>query len=1103
MSTENVAILFTDIVDSTALSQLLSPEEADEARQRHFSILRRPVAASGGVEVKNLGDGLMVVFVSASAALACAVAMQQAVDLDNRDRRHQVGLRIGLSGGEVAHQEGDYFGDPVVEASRLCSASASGQILAAEVVRLMAGRRNNHGIRRVGGLSLKGLPDPVDAVEVLWDPLVLSGAERPIPLPGRLSIRPGVGVIGREAELSELGDAVKRVGSGGGSEVLLISGEAGQGKTTLVAEAARVAWDGGACVLFGHCEEDLATPYQLFSEALGHFVTHAPDDQLAAHVDAHGSELAGLVPALTHRVPDLPPSRATDSDSERYLLFSAACGLLSMASSDRPVILVLDDLQWADTGSLLLLRHLVAAHESRPLLILGTFRDSELSHVHPLLDTLAALRRNKRVTRIELAGLDDTGVVQLMEAIAGYVLDDAAVDLAHAVYRDTDGNPFFVYEVLRHLSESGAIYQDEAGRWVAQGSQEDVALPESVREVVGARVGRLGATSERILSVAAVIGRDFDLELLSRATSTSDDALLDILDEAAGAALVRELADAPGRYVFAHALIQHTLYQDMGPSRRARTHRTVAEALEALCGDRPGTRVGELAHHWFSATQTVDVSKAVRYSREAGDAALAALAPDDALRYYGRALDLYSHNGRLDPALEVDLMVGLGTAQRQTGDPAFRQSLLDAAQRAATLQDTGRLVAAVLANDRGFYSAVGAIDSEKVSMLERAVELVSGGTPERALVLATLCSELAYGSPLERRRALADEAVAIARALDDDAVIVRVFNHVHVALQVPSLLDESLERTAEALLRAQRVGDPVQIFWSAHWRATDAARAADIEEMDRCIDVHGSMAEQLDQPMFTWDHTFLLAVQAQIAGDAERAESLASEAFRIGSEGGQPDAATIFGAQLIVASGQRGTMSELAPLIEEMATHAPNISRWLFGSLIAKAHVEGDRADAARVVLEDFAAAGFEMPLDQIWLTGMVDFAEAAIECRDAALALSLFERLEPWSAQIPATGGSALAPVSHYLGGLTWVLGRYDDADAYFAQALEVAVRMRAKFFMAQTELRWGQMLSERRSPGDVERARALLSSARVAASAHGYGTVHRRAVRGFEQLD
>ena len=178
-----------------------------------------------------------------------------------------------------------------------------------------------------------------------------------------------------------------------------------------------------------------------------------------------------------------------------------------------------------------------------------------------------------------------------------------------------------------------------------------MALPDSVREVIGARVGRLGPDAERVLSLAAVIGRDFDLDLLARATETSEDDLLDILDAATAAALVRELADTPGRYNFAHALIQHTLYEDLGPTRRARAHRRVAEALEDLCGDRPGARVGELARHWFNATQPIDLAKAIGYSRQAGDAALAALAPADALRYYAQALDLYAQADDPDPIL--------------------------------------------------------------------------------------------------------------------------------------------------------------------------------------------------------------------------------------------------------------------------------------------------------------------------------------------------------------------------------------------------------------------------------------------------------------------
>ena len=1102
MTTENVAILFTDIVGSTELSQRLSPETADELRRGHFSILRQAIAESGGTEVKNLGDGLMVVFGSASAALACAVAMQQGVDNDNRRREHSVRLRVGLSGGEATREDDDYFGDPVVEAARLCATCESGQILAADVVRLMAGRRNRHSCRPVGELALKGLPDPVHTVEVLWDPLEGAGSET-IPLPGRLTVRPGVGVVGREAELSSLADAAKRIAAGDGREVLLVSGEAGQGKTTLVAEAARTAFDNGALVLFGHCEEDLATPYQLFAEALGHYVTHAPEDQILAHVEAHGSEVARLVPSLASRIPDLPPSKATDSDTERYLLFAAVVGLLAMASQRQPVLLVLDDLQWADKGSLLLLRHLAAAEQAMRMLILGTYRDSELSQSHPLLDALAALHRQSGVSRIDLTGLDDTGVVALLEATAGYTLDDAAVGLAHAVHRETDGNPFFVSEVLRHLSETGAIYQDATGRWTATGSLDQMALPNSVREVIGARVGRLGHDAGRVLSVASVIGQDFDLDLLARATRTSEDDLLDILDSATAASLVRELTDTPGHYNFAHALIQHTLYEDMGPNRRARAHRRVAEALEDLCGDRPGTRVGELARHWISATQPIDLAKAIGYSRQAGDAALNSLAPADALRHYAQALDLYAQAADPDPVIGLDLAIGLGTAQRQTGDPAFRDTLLGAARRAAHLGEGERLAAAALANDRGMVSSIGSLDAEKVEILEMALDRLSAEDPDRALVLATLCAELHWGSPLERRQALAEEALAIAESSGDDATIVRVLNHVFTPLLVPALLEQSLARTADALVRAERVGDPVLLFWAADWRDVVSARAGDMKEMDRCLGIAGSIAEQLDQPTLKWGLTLDRAMRALIAGDTDQAEQLATEAFRLGTDSGQPDADVLFGGQLMMVNFQRGTVGDLVPLIEEWAAEANGIASGVMIGILAAAHAEGDRIDDARQLLAEFAVADFDLPLDPLWLTGMVCYADASIDSREPQYAGPLFDRLVPWADQLSTTGGAtAEGPVSHYLGGLAAVLGHFDEADNYFAQAAAMNDRMGAKFFAARTDLLWGKMLVERQAPGDTGKARKLLTRAHTAAAAHGYGTVERRAAVALRAL-
>ena len=241
MSTENVTILFTDIVGSTELSQRVSAEEADEIRRDHFSILRRAIAEAGGNEVKNLGDGLMVVFASAAGALSCAVSMQQGAEQGNRGREHQVGIRVGLSAGEVTREDGDYFGEPVIEAARLCATCASGQVLAANVVRLMAGRRSRHTCHSLGELHLKGLVDPVETVEVLWQPLPETGAPTAIPLPSRLGRRPTAGVVGRESEMEAINEAVKRVAADEGRQVLLISGEAGMGKTTLAAEAARKA----------------------------------------------------------------------------------------------------------------------------------------------------------------------------------------------------------------------------------------------------------------------------------------------------------------------------------------------------------------------------------------------------------------------------------------------------------------------------------------------------------------------------------------------------------------------------------------------------------------------------------------------------------------------------------------------------------------------------------------------------------------------------------------------------------------------------------------------------------------------------------------------
>jgi class 3 adenylate cyclase len=599
--TQTVTVLFTDMVGSTELSSRLSPEAADQVRQRHFALLRQALAASEGTEVKNLGDGLMATFSSTSAAASGAVAMQQAVEQENRRSPNPLGLRVGLSGGDVTIEDSDFFGDPVVEAARLCALCDGGQILTTDTVRVMAGRRSQHFFLDIGERELKGFPEPVTVCEVVWEPAAgISGT----PLPDRLETPDTelFGFFGRAAEKERLITAVKHAAEGL-RQAAFLAGEPGIGKTSLCRQIAKDAHKLGVCVLYGRCNEDLSVVYQPFADALTHLVVHAGEPLLHQHVSDTEGALAAVVPALGKRMPGVSQASAPGSDpeTERLATFDAVVSLLSLASSETGLLLVLDDIHWADKPTLQLLRHVVASTQLTHVMVLGAYRDSELSAGDPLTDTLASLRREADAARIELPGLEEFEILEMMEHIAGHAMDEGGWDLAHAVRKETDGNPFFTTELLRHLGDSGMIHQDKDGRWVASSDLYEKGLPGSVREVVGQRVDRLGPEMRRVLSQAAVIGQEFDLQLLAVVAEVDEDRLLDLVDEATEAGLLMEVEGAVERFKFAHALTQHTLYEDLGATRRARAHRKIAEAMTEMYGDS-ADRAGELARHFVDAT---------------------------------------------------------------------------------------------------------------------------------------------------------------------------------------------------------------------------------------------------------------------------------------------------------------------------------------------------------------------------------------------------------------------------------------------------------------------------------------------------------------------
>jgi class 3 adenylate cyclase len=719
---ELVAILFTDLVGSTELATLQGDAAADALRRDHFSALREALASTGGTEIKTIGDSLMASFAGASDALAGAVAMQRAVERHNRrlsDGRLE--MRVGVSVGDASSEDGDWFGTPVVEASRLCSAAKGGQILVSDLVRALAGSRHEVRLESLGPRDLKGLPEPLVVCEAVWE---RSGSEGAVPLPAFLDIAASFPFSGRTAELERI-TAVWKESVEGARRVVLLSGEPGIGKTRLVTELCRVAHDRGATVLWGRCDEELGIPYEPFAEALRQYVAVVEPERLRAEVGPLGGELTRIVSDLAARVPGLAEPLQGEPEAERHRLFESVVDLLGEMSVAAPIVLVLDDVHWADKPTLLMLRHLLRANAPLRLLVVATYRDTDLDRSHPLSDVLADLRREAGVERLDLHGLDVDGVSSLMEATAGHELGDAAAGLAAALVDETEGNPFFVGEVLLHLAETGAIVQQD-GRWTTSVDLGDMSIPEGIREVVGRRLSRLSETANEALVLASVVGPQFDVQTIQGAGGPAGEALFDALDEATRAAIIREVPETVGRYAFSHALMRASLYEELTPTQRVRMHWRVGEAIEARHASNIDQHLDELAYHYGEGALAGDPAKAVDFARRAGERAMGELAFEAAARHFERALGSLDLEDAPDRAERCDLMNTWARALYDGGDERAKRVRVDAVALARELHDTDRFAAATLVrSDNPMGSLDGTrSDTEFVAILEEALERV-------------------------------------------------------------------------------------------------------------------------------------------------------------------------------------------------------------------------------------------------------------------------------------------------------------------------------------------------------------------------------------------
>ncbi|HWW55240.1 MAG TPA: AAA family ATPase, partial [Acidimicrobiales bacterium] len=627
----------------------------------------------------------------------------------------------------------------------------------------------------------------VKELELVADAPVDSALVAPTPAPSRLLTMGRL--IGRGDELAQLTDAFDQTVSGR-SRLVMVVGEPGIGKTRLVEELAVYASVRGANVCWGHCYEgELGMPFLPFVEAFRTYVRDRPDDELRSELSSGAPEVATLVSELRQRFADLPQSRPLDGDADRMRLFEGVTAFLRNAAIDHPVVLLLDDLHWADKPSLLMLQYLARNLRRDRVLMVGTYRDVELDRTHPLADAVAALRREHLYDRVLLRGLSTHEVKALIDAVDD---QDSPLPFAEAIHRETEGNPFFVAEILRNLVETGAIVRVD-GRWV--GSAEAVAenLPEGVREVIGRRLSRLSYDCNRMLTAGAAMPGGFPPNVIARVLDLDEDRLLDLLDEGLAAQVLRERRDAAGTYEFSHALIRQTLYGELSTPRRVRLHRQIATALEALAST--DAHLGELAYHCFHGAPGGDVAKAVDYATRAADRARVQAAHEEAARFYDMALQALELSEDRDDRQRAELLLALGEARNRAGETDTAAAALgEAAELARRLGDARVLARAALAG-AGLRWAGGIYQPKLIELLAEAAEWVGEDDDAlRARLLARQASFYLFIDP-DRVRSLATEAVAAARRSGDPGALALALASLNWSLTSPE--DQSQVRQVQ------------------------------------------------------------------------------------------------------------------------------------------------------------------------------------------------------------------------------------------------------------------------------------------------------------------
>jgi tetratricopeptide (TPR) repeat protein len=1020
-------------------------ERGDEVAARlatkFASVARDEVAARGGEVIELRGDEALAVFSSARQALRAAVALQERFARESEaDPELPLAVGIGVDAGEAVQVEGGYRGKALNLGARLCSLAAASEVLVSEGVIHLAGKVEGLRYTERGAVQLKGFADSITVMHVTAagtievkpaDPNEPSEPEQRLPIGGFLGSLPSSGLVGREEELRQILTSVSSVAAGEG-RLLLLAGEPGVGKTRLAQEATLVAQNYGFLLTVGRCyEQQQSVPFYPFRDAL--VMLHG----VAPAVVRNGA--AQRWPYLARLLPDqLGSSASTPSDipEEQERLFRAVSGFMEAIAELRPIAFLLDDLQWADTATLQLLQHLSRSTCASAVLLLGTYRDVEVSAQHPLQAVLRDLGREQLVNRVPVKRLrQDETTVLIAETLGDMEMSG---DFAALVYRHTDGNPFFTQQVLQAVVETGGIYREQ-GQWRRRGMQE-IELPESVRSVITQRASRLSPETQEVLQEASVLGQLFafddlfHLKSLGGADPTLEDRLDAALTEAAGAKLVR--VARRNEYAFDHALTQQTLYAELSPRRRRRLHLAAGEAIERLPERKRHSRAGELAWHFL---QGDDEDRALQYAMLAGDQAETVFAHDEAERHFQTALELTSESdpGREDrEQLEAAIREKLGSVQRLRGQYREAQASLEEAARAyrvaGELEAEGRVAAQL-----GLIDAVtGQVERgiHRLQPFARALE-ERGSSDTLARLYAGLLRLFNIAGRWVDFETTSESLLRLAEELGDERLLAEAELHRGTSLIRNGQFDEALSVLEVAIARADSVKDLSTQCAALNFAATLYHSRLNFDRAltyrVRAVEI----AERLGDPGQISYRAVEAAYMTFLLGDWQRSRQYAERALRAALS---LDTLHMY-LQPLYALGElslyEGEWEEATRYLDEAVV----VARHLGADSVIR-EVEGLRAERD-ILRGDFQAALARLhPLleTQGWeehLNFLLPLAWAYLEVGDAAAASSAAAKADAEATQQRSPVGQI--ETLRIRGVIASRQGRWDEAEDIFRQTL------------------------------------------------------------------